>query len=83
MDDDEDCNGPPVKPALMIAQVNILGTMYTWKLAAHYFRKQPDDEERDRSFIITGSMGSYTDSPVNFNFSSFDDWKKIWADGVG
>jgi hypothetical protein len=39
--------------------------MYTWKLAAHYFRKQPDTEERDRSFIITGSMGSYTDSPVS------------------
>ncbi|PMD37857.1 short chain dehydrogenase/ reductase [Hyaloscypha variabilis F] len=66
----DDCNGPPVKPALMIAQVNILGTMYTWKLAAHYFRKQPDDVERDRSFIITGSMGSYTDSPGSWEYTA-------------
>ncbi len=65
----KDVNGPPVKPALKIAQVNILGTMYSWKLAAHYFRKQPDTEDRDRSFIITGSMGSYTDSPVSISNS--------------
>jgi hypothetical protein len=54
-----------VKPRLKIAQVNILGTMYSWKLAAHYFRKQPGTEDTDRSFIIRGSMGSYTDSPVS------------------
>ena len=41
--------------------------MYSWKLAAYYFRKQPDTEDRDRSFIITGSMGSYTDSPVSWS----------------
>lgn len=40
------------------------GTFYTWKLAVHYFRKQPDTEERDRCFIITGSMVAYIDSPV-------------------
>jgi hypothetical protein len=61
-----DCNRPPVKPGLKIAQVNILGMMYNWKIAAHSFRKQLDTEDRDRSFIIMGSIGSYTDSPVTF-----------------
>jgi hypothetical protein len=40
------------------------GTMYTWKLAVHYFRKQPDTDARDRCFIITGSMVAWIDSPV-------------------
>ena len=31
----------------------------------HYFRKQPDTEERDRCFIMTGSMVSWIDSPVS------------------
>jgi len=38
--------------------------MYTWKLAVHYFRKQPDTDDRDRCFIITGSMVAWIDSPV-------------------
>lgn len=40
------------------------GTLYTWKLAVHYFRKQPDTDARDRCFIITGSMVAWIDSPV-------------------
>lgn len=40
------------------------GTFYTWKLAVHYFRKQPDTADRDRCFIMTGSMVAYIDSPV-------------------
>ena len=44
------------------------GTFYTWKLAVHYFRKQPDSEERDRCFIITGSMVAYIDSPVSADY---------------
>ena len=55
---------PPVKPELNIVNVNLIGTMYTWKLAVHYFRKQPDTQDRDRCFIITGSMVSWIDSPV-------------------
>lgn len=59
-----DPNGEPTKPNLNIVRVNIDGTFYTWRLAVHYFRKQPDTEERDRCFIITGSMVAYIDSPV-------------------
>jgi hypothetical protein len=54
----------PVKPKLDIVNVNLIGTMYTWKLAVHYFRKHPDTEDRDRCFIMTGSMTAWIDSPV-------------------
>lgn len=64
-----DPNEPPVKPDLNIVNVNLIGTMYTWKLAVHYFRKQPDTEDRDRCFIITGSMVSWIDSPVSASSS--------------
>lgn len=59
-----DVNAPPVKPTLSIVDVNLTGTLYTWKLAVHYFRKQPDTEDRDRCFIITGSLVAWIDSPV-------------------
>ncbi|CAI7667355.1 unnamed protein product [Penicillium pancosmium] len=55
----DDPNSPPVKPELNIVNVNLIGTMYTWKLAVHYFRKQPDTEDRDRCFVITGSMANW------------------------
>jgi hypothetical protein len=61
----KDPNGPPTKPDLKIVRTNMDGTFFTWKLAVHYFRKQPDTEDRDRCFIITGSMVAYIDSPVH------------------
>jgi hypothetical protein len=54
----------PVKPERNTVNVNLFGTMYAWKLAVHYSRKQPDDEDRDRCYIITGGMVSWIDSPV-------------------
>jgi NAD(P)-dependent dehydrogenase (short-subunit alcohol dehydrogenase family) len=57
-----DPNGPPLKPDLNIINVNINGTLYTFKLAVHYFRKQP--VTRDRCFMMTGSLGAWIDSPV-------------------
>lgn len=60
-----DPDGEPTKPNLNIIKVNLDGSLYTWKLAVHYFRKQPDTPERDRCFIITGSMVAWIDSPVN------------------
>lgn len=60
----DDPDDTPVKPNLRIIDVNINGTLYTWKLAVHYFRKQPQNDARDRCFIITGSMVAWIDSPV-------------------
>lgn len=62
-----DPNDEPQKPALNILNTNLTGSLYTFKLAVHYFRKQPDTEKRDRCFIITGSLnGGWVDSPVSF-----------------
>lgn len=59
-----DPSAPLVRPELDIVHVNLIGTMYTWKLVVHYFRKQPDTADRDRCFIMTGSMVAWIDSPV-------------------
>ncbi|KAL6246282.1 hypothetical protein RBB50_006518 [Rhinocladiella similis] len=66
----DDPNGEPTKPDLNIIRVNIDGTLYTWKLAVHYFRQQPDTEDRDRCFIITGSMVAWIDSPGNWEYTA-------------
>ncbi|KAH8682079.1 hypothetical protein BX600DRAFT_521495 [Xylariales sp. PMI_506] len=66
----DDPNGEPTKPNLNIVRVNLDGTLYTWKLAVHYFRKQPDVPERDRCFIITGSMVAWIDSPGNWEYTA-------------
>lgn len=60
-----DPNKAPVEPDLKIMAVNIDGTALTFKLAVHYFRKQPDSDDRDRCFIMTGSMTAFVDSPVS------------------
>ncbi|CZT18950.1 related to short-chain alcohol dehydrogenase [Ramularia collo-cygni] len=67
-------NGDPVEPDLSVLDVNFTGVMYTTKLALYYFPQQPqDDENRDRSIIITGSMASYMDHAQSpqYNASKF------------
>ncbi|OHE98644.1 AdhA [Colletotrichum orchidophilum] len=66
----DDPNGEPVKPDLNIVDVNLKGSFYTWKLAVHYFRQQPESDDRDRCFIITGSMVGWIDSPGNWEYTS-------------
>ncbi|KAF7541787.1 hypothetical protein G7054_g278 [Neopestalotiopsis clavispora] len=66
----DDPDGEPTKPNLNIIKVNLDGSLYTWKLAVHYFRKQPDTPERDRCFIITGSMVAWIDSPGNWEYTA-------------
>ncbi|KAL7003937.1 hypothetical protein EMMF5_006515 [Cystobasidiomycetes sp. EMM_F5] len=65
-----DPNAEPVKPKLNIVNVNMIGTLYTFKLAVHYFRKQPMNEERNRVFIITGSLTTFIDSPANWEYTA-------------
>lgn len=54
---------PPVKPNLRILEINLIGLVYTAKLAMHYFRRQPVDAARDRCLIIKGSIAAYADQP--------------------
>ncbi|KAK6069868.1 AdhA [Seiridium cupressi] len=56
-------DGEPTKPSLNIVEANLEGSMYAWKLAVHDFGKQPDVPERDRCFIIAGSLVAWIDSP--------------------
>ncbi|KAJ4322126.1 hypothetical protein N0V84_004961 [Fusarium piperis] len=66
----DDPDGEPTKPDLNIVRVNMDGTFYTWRLAVHYFRKQPVQDDRDRCFIITGSLVAYIDSPANWEYTA-------------
>lgn len=40
-----------------------MGTVYTSKLAIHYFRRQPVEASRDRCLIIKASIAAYADQP--------------------
>jgi NAD(P)-dependent dehydrogenase (short-subunit alcohol dehydrogenase family) len=66
----DDPSGEPTRPDLNIVDVNLRGSLFTWKLAVHYFRQQPEAEGRDRCFIITGSMVGWIDSPGNWEYTS-------------
>jgi len=60
-------DGEPQKPDLQILDVNITGSMYTIKLALHYFVKQngtvesPDQE--DTCLVLIGSGAAFLDGP--------------------
>jgi short-subunit dehydrogenase len=53
----------PEKPELKIVNVNMIGVMYTMKLARHYFMKHPLDKDHDRCFIINASLVGFLDVP--------------------
>ena len=55
----------PQKPDLTTIDVNIRGTLYTTKLATHYFIKQngqtPSDNQEDTCLILIGSGAAFLD----------------------
>ncbi|CAK7234690.1 hypothetical protein SBRCBS47491_009034 [Sporothrix bragantina] len=69
----DDPAGPPKKPDLRTVDVNLYGTLYTAKLALHYFRRSPVSAERDRCLIIKGSLAAYADQPGSpqYNVSKY------------
>ncbi|CAG8973996.1 hypothetical protein HYALB_00011574 [Hymenoscyphus albidus] len=58
-----DPNKPPIKPDLSILDVDLIGMLYTTKLAFHYFRRQPVERYRDRCLILISSIAAYVDQP--------------------
>lgn len=60
-----DISKPPTKPDLPTIDVNIIGALYTTKLALWYFVKQngttPSPEQRDTSLTLIGSGGAFLD----------------------
>src|SRR6187402_2603874 len=56
----------PEEPSLNILNVNMVGVLYTVKLALFYFRKQSaasENRQLDQNLIFTGSMAGYIDVP--------------------
>ncbi|CRG86207.1 hypothetical protein PISL3812_03210 [Talaromyces islandicus] len=58
---------PPEKPDLATIDVNLIGTLYTAKLASHYFIKQngqqPSESQEDTCLILIGSGAAFLDCP--------------------
>lgn len=53
----------PSKPLLKILHIDLIGVIYTLKLARHYFMKHPLDAHHDRCFIVNGSLVGFLDVP--------------------
>ncbi|KAM5347460.1 hypothetical protein ACJ41O_010465 [Fusarium nematophilum] len=53
----------PVKPELKILSVDLIGVIYSLKLARHYFMKHPLDADHDRCFIVNASLVGFLDVP--------------------
>ncbi|KAJ3530540.1 hypothetical protein NM208_g9282 [Fusarium decemcellulare] len=59
----QDASSEPERPDLRIIEVNLMGMVYTTKLALHYFRRQSVDTQHDRCLILKGSIAAYADQP--------------------
>ena len=57
----------PKKPALAPISVNLIGALYTIKLALHYFMKQngttASPEQEDTCLVLMGSGAAFLDCP--------------------
>lgn len=60
----EDPFSKPTKPSMHIIDINLVGNMYTFKLAIHYFRRGEQTPDRDRCFIFIGSIAGICDNLV-------------------
>ncbi|OBT82662.1 hypothetical protein VE02_07938 [Pseudogymnoascus sp. 03VT05] len=58
--DEFDAAGKLLPPSMKTIDVNLTGTVYVAKLAAHYFRKWPDVRCQ---LVMTGSAASFIDTP--------------------
>lgn len=61
-------NDEPLEPDLLELRVNLVGAIYTWKLALHYFSRQPPGG--DYSAIFTSSLAAYADQPMAAQYSA-------------
>jgi NAD(P)-dependent dehydrogenase (short-subunit alcohol dehydrogenase family) len=58
---DAEGSDEPIEPDLKILKTNLVGVMYTAKLAVHYLNRNP--EGSDRCLIMTASLAGYLDQP--------------------
>ncbi|KAJ5164859.1 Short-chain dehydrogenase/reductase SDR [Penicillium coprophilum] len=64
----------PEEPDLSVIDVNIRGTLYTAKLAAHYFIRQSgthaSQKQEDSSLVLIGSGAAFLDCPRSPQYSA-------------
>jgi len=60
-DQSDPATGEPVEPDLSIVNVNLIGCMYTTKLALHYFSRASDVPRRQGCLMYTSSLAAYLD----------------------
>ncbi|OQD88800.1 hypothetical protein PENANT_c003G06846 [Penicillium antarcticum] len=61
--DDSARDEDPIEPSLKVLQTNLIGCIYTSKLALHYFARQPNHGKYDRCLILMSSIAGYCDQP--------------------
>lgn len=64
----------PQKPRLDITEINLIGTLYTVKLAFHYFVKQNgstlSEAQEDTCLVLIGSGAAFLDCPRGPQYSA-------------
>ncbi|PQE31736.1 short chain dehydrogenase reductase family oxidoreductase protein [Rutstroemia sp. NJR-2017a WRK4] len=65
---------PPTKPSLTTIDINLKGTLYTSKLALHYFISQngqtPSPTQQDTCLVLIGSGAAFLDCPRGPEYQS-------------
>lgn len=71
--DETEINGQPKEPNVDQINVNLIGVIYTAKLALHYLSRQTNGPDRDRCLILVSSIAGYVDKPGSpqYNASKF------------
>lgn len=71
--DETEINGQPKEPNIDQINVNLIGVIYTAKLALHYLSRQTNGPDRDRCLILVSSIAGYVDKPGSpqYNASKF------------
>lgn len=71
--DETEINGQPKEPNVDQINVNLIGVIYTAKLALHYLSRQTNSPDRDRCLILVSSIAGYVDKPGSpqYNASKF------------
>lgn len=60
---DSEPDDEPIEPDLKVLRTNLVGCIYTAKLALHYMTRQPEHQSRDQCLILMSSIAGYCDQP--------------------
>ncbi|TNY22238.1 hypothetical protein DMC30DRAFT_415242 [Rhodotorula diobovata] len=63
LDDTVDTEGKLTKPDLGTIDINVVGTLYTARLAFHHLRQRPESSPGLKALVILGSLTSFVATP--------------------